>query len=141
MGTTSTERSQALRAKRNAKNLKQKTFWVHAEDEKVAKEVIRIFEERALRNLTNERNKLSLERMPQVLKDWKDWLEENPKKEQTISNNKQRLEAYRISRAVNIPFPDDVTFSDYHLLQVWIDEKKKSFNTGIVKDFISNLEE
>jgi len=141
MSKTSTERSQILRAKRNAKKLKQKTFWVHAEDEKLAKEVIRIFEERAFRNLPNQRNKLSLDKMPQVLKDWKDWLEINPKKEQTASNNKQRLEAYRISRAVNIPFPDDITFSDYHLLQNWIDGKKKRFKSGIVKKFVSNLEE
>jgi transcriptional regulator with XRE-family HTH domain len=139
MDTTSTERSRELRARRKAKGLKQLSFWVRSEDEELARKVTKSFEAVALQEETEARDIRRAESLQPYLDEWHKWLDgQTPSpKHQPVSSQKQRLNAYRIARALGIEMPDDVTFSDYHLLRDWIKKQKKT-KTGLVDKFVAD---
>ena len=140
MSMTSTERSRALRERRKEKGLKQISFWVAQEDEELARKIIGAFEKIALLEETESREKLRRENLENCINQWQEWIKIRPSpKNQKVSSQQQRLEAYRVARALGTDMPDDVTFSDYYMLRDWIisQKKHKKSQTGLVKQFIS----
>ncbi len=102
------------------------SFWVSSEDEVLAREVINGFEKIALSDEIEKREELREKVLPKALASWKKWLSEKPiPKPKKVSTESQRLEAYQISRALNISMPNEFVFSDYHLLRQWMTKQKK----------------
>ena len=145
MSMTSTERSRALRERRKAKGLKQISFWVTPKDEELARKIISPFEKIALQEETEIREKLRQETLANYINEWKTWLKARPNpKTQKVSSQQQRLEAYRVARALGTDMPDEVTFSDHYLLRDWITKQKQQkyekAQTGLVEKFIFEQE-
>ncbi|MDO8954591.1 MAG: hypothetical protein Q7V63_07060 [Gammaproteobacteria bacterium] len=126
---SSTQRSRDLRAKRRELGLRELRVWVTGKDEQIAKEIMKSFERAAFAEAIKERNEVNEESIKYAIEEWHQWLDgRNVPKEKKFSTKKQRLFAYQISRAAQIPLPNDLIFADFHLINDWIKTMLKKYD-------------
>jgi hypothetical protein len=126
---SSTQRSRDLRAKRREMGLTELRVWINKKDEPIAKEIMKSFERAAFAEAIEERNEANEESIKLAIEEWHRWLNSrNVPKEKKFSTKKQRLFAYQISRAAQIPLPNDLIFADRHLLGDWIKTMLKKYD-------------
>jgi hypothetical protein len=138
---SSTERSRDLRARRREMGLTELRVWVTKEDEPLAKKIMKTFERAAFAKTIKERNKDHEENIKYALEEFhRHTNSRNIPIEKKFSSQKQRLFAYRIARAAQIPLPNDLIFADRYLLKDWIDSALKKYTkTHQVESFIQML--
>ncbi|MDO8953692.1 MAG: hypothetical protein Q7V63_02450 [Gammaproteobacteria bacterium] len=118
---SSTQRSRDLRARRRRMGLRELRVWVTKEDESIAKKIMDTFERAALAESIQERNEAQEENIKLALEEFHRWTNKrNIPMEKKFSTRRQRLFAYQLSRAAQIPLPSDLIFTDYHLMKDWI---------------------
>ncbi|MDO8954664.1 MAG: hypothetical protein Q7V63_07435 [Gammaproteobacteria bacterium] len=100
------------------------------------------FELAAFAEPINERNEVNEESIKLDVEKWRQWLNSHDvPMEKKFSSINQRLYAYQLARAAQIPLPDDLIFTDRHLLKNWIKDKLKKYNKRHqVDSFISEME-
>jgi hypothetical protein len=138
---SSTERSRDLRARRREMGLKELRVWITKEDEPIAKKIMKTFEQVALVKNIQERNEDKEESIKYAIEEFRRYTNSrNIPRDKEFSSQKQRLFAYRIARAARISLPNDLIFTDKHLLKGWIDSSLKRFNkTQQVESYIQML--